>query len=216
VTRWWRAYDEAANDPKLQLLPGELFKKWFNCMCIASAHDGRLPKLPQLAFLLRIKERDAALVLASLMHAGLIDKDSEGYSPHNWNVRQYKSDDVTSRVRKHREKQRQGVPRNGGETFHGTPPDTDTDTEDNKSKNLPSKTPREPDTPRPFPEDGSIAFSAPFAEIARRQGRGADPDVLASAFRRFCREREIDFASPQIAVKFETFCGKHRIRGLHA
>jgi uncharacterized protein YdaU (DUF1376 family) len=79
-----------------------------------------------------------------------------------------------------------------------------------------TSTPREPDTPRPFPEDGSIAFSSPFAEIARRQGRGADPDVLASAFRRFCREREIDFASPQIAAKFETFCGKHRIRGLHA
>lgn len=87
---------------------------------------------------------------------------------------------------------------------------------ENKLKDHSSETPRELEPPRPFPEDGSIAFSAPFADIARRKGRGADPDVLASAFRRFCREHEIDFREPNIATKFETFCGRHKIRGLHA
>ena len=29
MTRWFRAYDDALNDPKVQRLPGELFKAWF-------------------------------------------------------------------------------------------------------------------------------------------------------------------------------------------
>jgi hypothetical protein len=119
MSRWWRAYDGAMDDPKLQRLSGDLFKHWFNVCCIASKHDGRLPKMGDLAFGLRVNEKQAALVLASLMAAGLVDKDADGYFPHNWNARQFKSDDVTERVRKHRQKRHGNV----SEPLPGTPPE---------------------------------------------------------------------------------------------
>ena len=69
---------------------------------------------------------------------------------------------------------------------------------------------------RPFPPDGTISFTEPYSTIARNRGRGADPDVLASAFRQFCHGNGIDFGDPRIATKFETFCGKHKVAGLHS
>jgi hypothetical protein len=129
MSRWWRAYDAALDNPKLQRLPGELFKTWFNVCCIASKHGGKLPKLADAAFLLRMKEKDTALAFAALMSAGLLDKDGDGYSPHDWNVYQYKSDDVTERVRKHRKGKQGNVSCNVSQPLQETPPEAETDTE---------------------------------------------------------------------------------------
>ncbi|WP_342361373.1 hypothetical protein [Terrarubrum flagellatum] len=82
-----------------------------------------------------------------------------------------------------------------------------------KSKNKSSSDSR---APKSFPADGPINYVAPFGEIAKRKGRGADVNVLAQAFRSFCFDEKIDLADPAIAQKFETFCGKHRVRGLHS
>jgi hypothetical protein len=60
VNHWWRAYNEAVNDPKLQLLSDALFRAWFNVMCIASANGGDLPALKDVAFTLRIARRGPA------------------------------------------------------------------------------------------------------------------------------------------------------------
>jgi 5-methylcytosine-specific restriction endonuclease McrA len=105
MSRWWRAYDAALDNPKLQRLPGELFKTWFNVCCVASKHGGKLPRLADAAFLLRMKEKDTALALAALMSAGLLDKDGDSYSPHDWNVHQYKTDNGSNeRVKRYRQK----------------------------------------------------------------------------------------------------------------
>lgn len=93
MNHWWRAYNEAVNDPKLQLLSDSLFRAWFNVMCIASANGGNLPPLKDIAFTLRIQPTKAAQVLAQLHTAGLLDKTETGFIPHNWNGRQYKSDE---------------------------------------------------------------------------------------------------------------------------
>lgn len=61
-----------------------------------------------------------------------------------------------------------------------------------------------------FPRDGSIAFTH-WAEKARRLGRNIDVDLLASAFRKFCHERDIPFDAPHIARSWETFCAKHKL-----
>lgn len=133
MNHWWRAYDEAVNDSKLQLLSDPLFRAWFNVMCIASANDGRLPSLESVAFTLHMKNERAAQVLAQLHQHGLLDKTETGFVPHNWNGRQYKSDvtDATAseRMKRYREKQRND--RNATVTV--TPPreqTTETDTED--------------------------------------------------------------------------------------
>lgn len=69
---------------------------------------------------------------------------------------------------------------------------------------------------KPFPPDGSIAYSSPYVEIARKHAKGADPDIFASAFRKYCHGEGIPFDDPLIARKFNTFCGKHKVQGLHS
>ena len=88
MSRWWRAYDEAATDPKLGLLSDELHRAWFNLMCIASANDGEFPPIKQIAYTLRVKPERAAAIMAELHGAGLLDKTETGFAPHNWNKRQ--------------------------------------------------------------------------------------------------------------------------------
>lgn len=122
--RWWRAYDDALNSPKLQRLPGETFKGWFNLCCLASANGGRLPRVEDIAFALRKRPDQVAALIKALQRAGLIDEVEGGFAPHNWNERQFRSDVSTDRVRRHRERKR-----NVSSTVSETPPDTDTDTD---------------------------------------------------------------------------------------
>lgn len=125
MNHWWRAYNEAVNDPKLQLISDSLFRAWFNLMCIASGNDGGLPALKDIAFTLRIAPNKAAQMLAQLHAAGLLDKTETGFTPHNWNGRQYKSDVSTERVKRFRKRER-----NVSLDVTETPPDTELDTED--------------------------------------------------------------------------------------
>lgn len=104
---WWRAYDEAVDDPKLQRLGPKLGWAWFNLMCITSANGGTLPAIGDIAFKLRTSEQQAAATVAALAAAGLFVKTNDGhYAPHNWDGRQYKTDksDNTNaeRQRRHR------------------------------------------------------------------------------------------------------------------
>jgi len=112
---WWRAYNEALDDPKLQKLPLELFKAWFNLVCLASRNDGTLPAVDDIAFALRTNPQKADKILAALIDANLFDKTPEGVKPHNWSSRQYESDVSTSRVKRFRQRSR-NAKRNGPET----------------------------------------------------------------------------------------------------
>lgn len=106
MSRWFRFYDDALNDPKAQALPDALFKAWINVLCIASKHDGALPALRDVAFLLRLSEAKAAEMLTKLSMAGMLDRVDGGFTPHNWDARQYKSDSPNERVKRHREGKR--------------------------------------------------------------------------------------------------------------
>lgn len=106
---WFRFYNGAINDRKVQQLPAELFKAWVNILCLASATDkgGELPALEDIAFALRMDDERARSTLEALEQAGLIDRDQAGrLSPHNWHGRQRKSDDVAQRVQDHRNRKR--------------------------------------------------------------------------------------------------------------
>lgn len=106
MNHWWRAYNEAVNDPKLQLISDSLFRAWFNLMCIASANEGALPAVSSLAFTLRMKPEKVLQILTQLHGVGLLDKTETGFTPHNWKGRQYKSDVSTERVKRFRETKR--------------------------------------------------------------------------------------------------------------
>jgi hypothetical protein len=107
--RWFRLDNDVVNDPKVQSLPDVLFRACVNVLCVASKHDGKLPPLRDTAFILRITEAKAAELLTKLCAAGLLDKDGGTFVPHNWDKRQFKSDEdatAASRSKKYRDKKR--------------------------------------------------------------------------------------------------------------
>jgi hypothetical protein len=127
MSRWFRFYDTALDDPKVQRLAPPLFKTWVNLLCVASRNGGALPEA-DLAFLLRLDGETMDDHLDRLEQAGLIDNDDGILTPHNWNARQFQSDTSAGRVKKHRDKRRNGDS-NVTDTVTVTPPETDTDTD---------------------------------------------------------------------------------------
>jgi hypothetical protein len=107
MSRWFRYYDDALDDPKVQRLSSDLFRTWVNLLCLASKSDGKLPSVDDVAFKLRISVQDAQQRLEDLILAGLIDiLPDKSLSPHNWSGRQFVSDSSALRVQKHRAKKR--------------------------------------------------------------------------------------------------------------
>jgi hypothetical protein len=132
--RWFRIYSEMLNDEKVQLLSPELFKTWVNLLCVAATRDGVLPAAEKLAFQLRVSPHEMQLRIEDLILAGLIDiRPDKTFEPHNWQQRQWKSDDSAERVRKHREAKKDC---NGYSAVTVTPPDTDTETYSETEINL--------------------------------------------------------------------------------
>lgn len=75
--RWWRAYNEACDDPKLQKLPSDLFKAWFNVMCVLAKHDGKLPPIDEVAFYLRCSVKKSQVAVDKLTALGLLNWDAQ-------------------------------------------------------------------------------------------------------------------------------------------
>lgn len=115
--KWFRVYDDLVDDPKVQTLPLEQFRALINLWCLASQNDGALPTIDVMAFKLRVKPAKMRNIVEKLRSAGLVDEADGSLTPHNWNVRQFRSDLSSERVRRYRERQ-QAPP----ETFHETFP----------------------------------------------------------------------------------------------
>jgi hypothetical protein len=116
MSRWFRFYDEALNDPKILKLSDKLHRLWVGILCVASKNNGELPSLDDLALMVRIKPQKLEPMLKKLEELGLIDTDEAVRKPHNWDRRQYKSDVSTDRVKRFR---------NGQRNVSETPPDTE-------------------------------------------------------------------------------------------
>lgn len=59
-----------------------------------------------------------------------------------------------------------------------------------------------------FPETGGIAYSPRWLELKRVAGCNMDNGLIASNFRRFCRERSIALDAANIEKIFTDYCGK--------
>ncbi len=160
MTRWFRFYDDALNDPKILKLSDKSYRIWTQLLCAASKNDGRLPLFEDLAIMLRMKPEKLQPELEKLITAGLIDHDDIGMRPHNWNARQFKSDVSTERVKRFR---------NAQHTVSETPPDTDTDTdteaekkEDSSLRSLPPKSKK-----IPLPDDWQVSETGHAYAVSR-------------------------------------------------
>ena len=123
--KWFRFYSEALHDPKVRRLPGGLFKDWVLILCIANEGKPRgvLPSVADIAYHFSRSPAKAETLLADLQGRGLLDDVDGNLAPHNWDQRQFLSDDVAARVRKHRN----GVTGNVTKPLRVTPPDTETE-----------------------------------------------------------------------------------------
>jgi hypothetical protein len=117
---WFRMYAALLEDPKAQNLKGELFKTWVNVLCIARRGAGLLPSIKDMAFTLRLPEKETSKRIVALIDAGLIDRldgpRGKTLAPHNWESRQYGSDCSTNRVEAFRERQKE-IDETANETF---------------------------------------------------------------------------------------------------
>lgn len=223
MSRWFRFYDCVLDDPKVQALPAALFKCWVNILCVASKGDGRLPPVAQLAFLLRKGERAMAADLAELRRVGLLDEGDDGLAPHNWASRQFRSDSSNDRVKRFRDRKKAEIdaPCNVTSPVTETAPEYRVQSTDTEIIPFP---------PQPvagrgngmgkgeggsrlglFPSDGSIEFT-PWADVVRAKKRNIDVNATASAFRKFCHEKDIPLNRADIAQVFGRFCEKHRVQ----
>jgi hypothetical protein len=88
---WFRFYNDAVNDPKVQKLPSDMFKAWVNLLCLASKNGGAVPKA-DVQFLLRVTEKCATGIVDYLVERNLLDDRGDVVAPHNWDGRQFRSD----------------------------------------------------------------------------------------------------------------------------
>jgi len=225
MSRWYRAYAGTIKDDKLAeaaVVAGcsrsVVIATWHAILESAAetAGGGRFDTTPRrVAAALGEPASVIEAVFSAMQEIGLVS----GSEIPAWKRRQYESDNSTERSRRHRE-----AARNGNATLQqrcATPPYTDTDTDTERKIDNPihlSKAAREiePAHPveKPFPPDGTIRYGD-FAEISRKAKPGIDPDVVAQAFRKFCKGADppIPFDDPRIAKRFEGFAKSHRITG---
>jgi hypothetical protein len=123
--KWFRVYSEVLHDPKVRRLPCGLFKDWVLILCIANEGKPRgvLPSVVDIAYHFNRSPAKVEALLADLLGRDLLDDEDGTLKPHNWDQRQFLSDDVAARVRKHRN----GVTGNVTEPLRVTPPDTETE-----------------------------------------------------------------------------------------
>ena len=106
MSQWLRLYTETLSDPKVQKLPGDVFKAWINLLCVAkiTEKNGVLPEnVEDISFMLHISIAKTKQYISILSECGLIDDGAI----HAWMERQYVSDsDPTNYVRQKRYRER--------------------------------------------------------------------------------------------------------------
>lgn len=111
---WFRFYNDALDNPKVQKLPGELFKFWTNVLCLASKLNGKLPDPSEIAFRLRMSEHDTEVQISALIERDLIELATiDGdriMAPKGWAVRQPRRDKSRDRMRKFRRRKNTVTP----------------------------------------------------------------------------------------------------------
>lgn len=134
--KWFRLYDDILDDPKLFGLSDSEFRCFINLLCLANKRSrdtqGQVKRGSidvqgsNLLMLLRCHHKTLESTTRKLTNLSIISNNGNGIEFINWNKRQYKSDDVYSRVKRFR---------NVSETVNETPPDNrvqNTDTEKDK------------------------------------------------------------------------------------
>jgi hypothetical protein len=219
MTDWFRSWHGAPTDPKWRTVarragvrPGDVTAVAWLLLDRASQAKERGSiagyDAEVIADALGYEPDEVLRIIAALHEKGILADDKFA----SWHERQPSREDAsTDRVRAFRERQkRDETPVKRDETQRNAPEErreeTDTEKEGRRAQVralMPLK--------RVFPSDGSVAYTDWITAVIRKHQPGRDVDIVASAFRRWCHERDIDFADPTIEKVLATFCQKHRV-----
>lgn len=142
---WFRMYAEFAHDPKVQMLPEVMQRRYVMLMCMRCSNALVTLQADEIAFHLRIDAAQLEETKALFVAKGFIN---EAWELLNWEKRQFSSDTSAQRVAKHRaaKKATEEAERNGHVTLPqqksnalDTDTDTDTDTEEKRRAKATSK-----------------------------------------------------------------------------
>lgn len=146
-------YTDIPNNPKVQRLPGPLFKFWINCLCLYGK-KGFFPPAADIAWALQLPEAAALKNIRSLIDARLLEESKQdvGFEnlvvdamhPHDWDDLQFESDTSRERQKAYRDrhsKQKRDVMRDVTVTAQ----EAETDTEQRQSR---AETEARPSAPR--------------------------------------------------------------------
>lgn len=188
---WFRMYGDTVNNPKALRLSDSGFRGWVLLLCIASSHgrDGALPPMADLELHLRQKRQRIAALLAELVERDLFENVGGVFKPKNWDERQYKSDNSTKRVQKHRAKLSGNVSSNVSET----PPEA----EQNRNRAEQSARAGQSDLVEEALRADLREILGPTVDTARAAdwiAKGYDPGMVKEVVREL-RQRKPDVAS---------------------
>ncbi|OEZ70782.1 hypothetical protein JAB5_28020 [Janthinobacterium sp. HH103] len=136
-------YAEFAHDPKVQMLPEVMQRRYVMLMCMRCSNALVTLQADEIAFHLRIDAAQLEETKALFLAKGFIN---EAWELLNWEKRQFSSDTSAQRVAKHRaaKKAAEEAARNGHVTLpqqksNALDTDTDTDTEEKRRAETTSK-----------------------------------------------------------------------------
>ena len=135
---WFRLYSEFAHDPKIQMLPEAMQRRYVMLLCLRCSEVLETLHETEIAFQLRLDEAQLLETKQLFISKNFIDKH---WNILNWDKRQFVSDSSTMRVRKYRDKKKQ--PSNDDETLQKRPSnaiDTEADTEADTDKKQDKRT----------------------------------------------------------------------------
>ncbi len=129
---WIRLYTSICDSGKIQRLPDHLFKFLINCWALTGDNDDALPAAADIAWRLRMDPGICQAYIFHLTEIGLLVAGDK-IVPHNWNDRQFLSDDSKKRVRNFRDKHKKRDS-NGDVTATVTTQETEAETEQIQSR----------------------------------------------------------------------------------
>jgi len=101
---WFRLYSEFAHDPKIQMLPEAMQRRYVMLLCLRCSEVLETLHETEIAFQLRLSEAELLETKQLFISKNFIDKH---WNLTNWDKRQFVSDSSTMRVAKHRQKKKQ-------------------------------------------------------------------------------------------------------------
>ncbi len=141
--KWLRLYVDILDDEKIARMSDRTYRIFTYLLLLSREREqeGTIDmSLGDVAWRLRMPEKDIAKAIADLKALNILFEDNSSIQFINWSKRQFRSDDVNSRVQRFR-----GKKINKHETFHETlretldvtAPETETETETETEKKPP-------------------------------------------------------------------------------